>query len=100
MLRGLASPRARHSRLTGSTASTSVALIILRAVDLAWRLIGFVTNLHELCGLNHRAAPGGSRAAVLIVLNAPRELMPTPITKKGYETLKAELDRLVADVAD
>jgi transcription elongation factor GreA len=71
-----------------------VALIILRAVDLAWRLIVFVTNLRELCGLNHRAAPGGSRAAVLIVLNAPRELMPTPITKKGYETLKAELDRL------
>ncbi len=40
-------PRARHCRLTDSPASTNVALIILRAVDLAWRLRGFVTNPHE-----------------------------------------------------
>jgi len=46
MPRSLGAPRARHGRLTGSTASTSVALIILRAVDLAWRLGGFVTNRH------------------------------------------------------
>jgi hypothetical protein len=37
----------RHGRLTDSPASTNVALIILRAVYLAWRLGGFVTNRHE-----------------------------------------------------
>ncbi|WHZ26638.1 MAG: hypothetical protein OJF51_001433 [Nitrospira sp.] len=37
----------RHRRLTISPASTSVALIILRAVDLAWRLCNFATNCHE-----------------------------------------------------
>ena len=37
---------AHHSR-----ASTNVALIILRAVDLAWRVRSFVTNPHEECGL-------------------------------------------------
>ncbi|HEU5408577.1 MAG TPA: hypothetical protein VFU48_12470 [Nitrospira sp.] len=36
-----------HRRLTISPASTNMALIILRAVDLAWRLGGFVTNRHE-----------------------------------------------------
>jgi len=36
----------RHRRLTISPSSTSVALIILRAVDLAWRLRDFATNRH------------------------------------------------------
>src|SRR6185312_3887343 len=44
-------PVPRHRRLTISPASTTVALIILRAVDLAWRLGGFATNRHEYCGL-------------------------------------------------
>ena len=34
----------RHGRLTDSLASTNVALIILRAVDLATRLRDFATN--------------------------------------------------------
>ena len=34
------------------------------------------------------------RATVIIIINARGGVMPTPITKKGYEALKAELDRL------
>ncbi|WHZ27934.1 MAG: hypothetical protein OJF51_002732 [Nitrospira sp.] len=45
--RSLRTPRARHRRLTNSAASTNVALIILRAVDLAMRLRDFATNRHE-----------------------------------------------------
>jgi hypothetical protein len=41
------SPLGGSSRLTVSPASTNVALISLRAVDLAWRLRSFVTNRHE-----------------------------------------------------
>src|SRR5574340_734201 len=47
----LTAPRAGHGRLTDLPASTSVALIILRAVDLASRLHHFTTNRHEYCGL-------------------------------------------------
>jgi hypothetical protein len=47
MLRAFAAPRARHCRLTDSPASTNMALIILRAVDLATRLRDFATNRHE-----------------------------------------------------
>ena len=43
----LVAPRARHCHLTDSVASTSVALIILRAVDLATRLRDFATNRHR-----------------------------------------------------
>ena len=37
----------RHRQLTVSPTSTSMALIILRVVDLGWHLGGFVTNHHE-----------------------------------------------------
>ncbi|WHZ28541.1 MAG: hypothetical protein OJF51_003339 [Nitrospira sp.] len=47
MPRFLGTPRRRHRRLTASAASTNVALIILRAVDLATRLRDFATNRHE-----------------------------------------------------
>jgi hypothetical protein len=43
----LKAPHVRHRRLTDSAASTNLALIILRAVDLAWRLRDFATNRHE-----------------------------------------------------
>jgi hypothetical protein len=43
----LKAPHVRQRRLTDSAASTNLALIILRAVDLAWRLRDFATNRHE-----------------------------------------------------
>ena len=37
----------RHCYLTDSVASTNLPRLIRRVVDLAWRLVGFVTNRHE-----------------------------------------------------
>ncbi len=50
MPRFLRAPRARHRRLTISPAPTNVALIILRAVDLATRLRDFAMNRHDNAG--------------------------------------------------